>query len=98
MASVVSGGCGQTSNPDPTQLSPDPVGNDNYFFNISHTFGERLTCDFLRGAGDVLLGDSSHYWSQYERCPLFANDMALPPGQDTQFPEQPDLSAVLTHM
>ena len=97
-ASVVSGGCSQTSSPDPTKLSPDPVGNDNYFFNISHTFGERLTCDFLRGAGDVLLGDSAHYWSQYERCALFANDMELPAGQDTQFPEQPDLSAVLTHM
>src|SRR4051794_23890836 len=98
MASVVSGGCNQTTSPDPTQLSPDPVGNDNYFFNISHTFGERLTCDLLRGAGDVLLNDSAHYWSQYDRCPLFATDMQLPAGQDMQFPEQPDLSAVLTHM
>ena len=79
-------------------VCPDPIGSDNYFFNISHTFGERLTCDLLRGAGDTLLGDSAHYWSQYERCPLFANDMALPAGEDTQFPEQPDLSAVLTHM
>jgi hypothetical protein len=77
---------------------PSPIDNDNYFFNISHTFGERLTCDFLRGAGDILAGDSSKYWSTYDRCPAFVNDFVLPAGQDTQFPEQPDLSAVLTHM
>jgi hypothetical protein len=83
--------------PDPVgEGCPDPIGNDNYFFNISHTFGERLTCDLLRGAGDVLLGDSQHYWSQYDRCPLFASDMALPAGEDTQFPEQPDLSGLPT--
>jgi hypothetical protein len=90
-AAMVDGGCNQDSNPDPTRISPDPIGSDNYFFNISHTFGERLTCDLLRGAGDVLLGDGAHYWQQYERCPLFANDFALPEGQDTQFPQQPDL-------
>jgi hypothetical protein len=72
-------------------VCPAPIGSDNYFFNISHTFGERLTCDLLRGAGDILVNDPAHYWSKYERCPLFANDFALPAGQDTQFPEQPDL-------
>jgi hypothetical protein len=77
---------------------PDPIGNDNYFFNVSHTFGERLTCDFLRGAGDILAGDPMKYWSQYERCPLFATDLALPPGFDTTFPQQPDLSAAMPHM
>jgi hypothetical protein len=77
---------------------PDPVGNDNYFFNVSHTFGERLTCDFLRGAGDVLAGDPQKYWSTDPLCPAFANDLALPAGTDTQFPDQPDLSSVLTHM
>ena len=90
-AAVVDGACNQDTNPDPTRISPDPIGSDNYFFNISHTFGERLTCDLLRGAGDILLNDSAHYWSQYQRCALFANDMALPAGQDTQFPQQPDL-------
>jgi hypothetical protein len=84
--------------PDPAGVCPDPVGNDNYFFNISHTFGERLTCDFLRGAGDIVAGDPSRYWSSYNRCPAFANDYAAPAGADTQFPDQPDLSAVLTHM
>jgi hypothetical protein len=77
---------------------PSPIDNDNYFFNISHTFGERLTCDFLRGAGDILAGDAQKYWSTYDRCAAFVNDLVLPPGQDTQFPEQPDLSAVLTHL
>jgi len=59
------------ANCDPSMLTPtpDPIGNDNYFFNVSHTFGERLTCDFLRGAGDIVAGDSQKYWSTYERCP-----------------------------
>jgi hypothetical protein len=84
--------------PDPAAVCPDPIGNDNYFFNVSHTFGERLTCDFLRGAGDVLAADPSKYWSTYNLCPAFVNDFEMPPGADMQFPEQPDLSAVLTHM
>jgi hypothetical protein len=77
---------------------PSPVDNDNYFFNISHTFGERLTCDFLRGAGDVLTGDAQTYWSTYQRCAAFVTDLVLPAGTDTQFPQQPDLSAALTHL
>lgn len=77
---------------------PSPVGNDNYFFNISHTFGERLTCDLLRGAGDILAGDARRYWSTYDRCSAFVNDLVTPAGADTRFPEQPDLSRVLTHM
>jgi hypothetical protein len=84
--------------PDPAAVCPSPVDNDNYFFNISHTFGERLTCDFLRGAGDVLANDPQKYWSRYDRCPAFANDLELPVGFDTTFPEQPDLSAVMPHI
>ncbi len=76
---------------------PSPIDNDNYFFNVSHTFGERLTCAMLRGAGDVMKHDSSAYWSTYNLCPAFANDYALPAGTDTSFPNQPDLSAVMTH-
>ena len=87
-----------TSCGDPAGICPDPIGNDNYFFNISHTFGERLTCDFLRGAGDVLAGDAQKYWSTYDRCPAFVNDLVAPEGLDTQFPEQPDLSAAMPHM
>ena len=59
-----------------------PIDNDNYFFNVSHTMGERVTCALLRGAGD-LLGKGNAYRNQYDRCPLFVNDAALPPGADT---------------
>ena len=76
---------------------PSPISNDNYFFNVSHTFGERLTCSLLRGAGETMTGDPSAYWSTYERCGLFANDYALKADLDTTFPAQPDLSAVLDH-
>lgn len=78
--------------------SPSPISNDNYFFNISHTFGERLTCDFLRGAGDILTGDAQTYWSTYNRCAAFVTDLVLPAGTDTKFPAQPDLSAVMPHL
>jgi len=98
-ASVVSDNCDPTSIPssDPTEV-PDPIGNDNYFFNVSHTFGERLTCDLLRGAGDILAGNAQKYWSQYNRCAAFANDVALPPGADTLWPTQPDVSSAQPHM
>jgi hypothetical protein len=59
-----------------------PIDNDNYFFNVSHTMGERVTCALLRGAGE-LDGKGSAYRSAYDRCALFANDAALPPGADT---------------
>ena len=89
---------GNTCNGVPSPVGcPSPVDNDNYFFNVSHTFGERLTCAMLRGAGDVMKGDSSAYWSTYAMCPAFASDYALPAGTDTAFPDQPDLSAVITH-
>jgi hypothetical protein len=78
--------------------TPSPISNDNYFFNISHTFGERLTCDFLRGAGDILTGDAQTYWLHYERCAAFVSDLVLPAGTDTQFPQQPDLSAAMPHL
>jgi hypothetical protein len=59
-----------------------PISNDNYFFNVSHTMGERVTCSLLRGAGEVL-GEGSLYRDRYERCATFANDALLPPGADT---------------
>jgi hypothetical protein len=70
----------------------DPVGNDNYFFNPSHTFGERVTCSLLRGAGEVLGQGADTYWSQYQRCLAFATDHGLAADLDTTFPEGPDLS------
>jgi hypothetical protein len=73
---------------------PDPIGNDNYFFNLSHTFGEHLTCELLRGAGDILAGDATKYRSKDKRCAAFPQDRALKAGADTTFPRQPDLSGV----
>src|SRR5581483_11426310 len=77
---------------------PDPVGNDNYFFNVSHTFGLRLTCGLLRGAADQLGKPATTYTASYAPCAAFANDQALPPGEDTVFPPQPDESALFPHM
>jgi hypothetical protein len=61
---------------------PSPIDNDNYFFNVSHTLGERLICSLLRGAGDVF-DKGTTYRDAYERCPLFPNDLLLAPGADT---------------
>ncbi len=61
-----------------------PLDNDNYFFNVSHTMGERVICSLLRGAGDVF-GHGLDYRNQYETCPLFTNDALLPDGADTSF-------------
>jgi hypothetical protein len=73
---------------------PDPISNDNYFFNPSHTMGERLTCALLRGAGEAMKDDPQAYWLTYPKCGLFANDYVLPADVDTTFPAPPDLSAV----
>lgn len=75
---------------------PSPIDNDNHLFNPSYTFGERLTCSLLRGAGEAF-GVGQDYWSTYQRCAAFADDLAKPADYDTTFPAQPDLSAVLTH-
>jgi hypothetical protein len=64
---------------------PSPIDNDNYFFNVSHTLGERVICSMLRGAGDVT-GNGLDYWSEYSKCPAFASDLFFPAGADTQFP------------
>ena len=65
---------------------PEPLSNDNYFFNVSHTMGERVTCSLLRGAGEVL-GKGMQYRDAYDKCPLFANDLAFGHGADTGRPD-----------
>jgi hypothetical protein len=62
-----------------------PIDNDNYFFNVSPTMGERVTCSLLRGAGEIF-GQGLAYWNRYERCPLFTNDVVVPAGTDTSLP------------
>lgn len=76
---------------------PSPVDNDNYFFNVSHTFGPRLTCTLLRGAGEALAGDGAKYWGYDPTCAAFTEESQKPADLDTTFPDQPDLSSVLTH-
>jgi hypothetical protein len=61
-----------------------PIDNDNYFFNVSHTIGDRVTCSLLRGAGEVS-GKGMTYWNAYDRCATFVNDTVLPAGSDTDF-------------
>jgi hypothetical protein len=60
-----------------------PIDNDNYFFNVSHTMGERLTCAALRGAGE-LFGRGSAYRDAYDRCAAFVNDAVEAPGADVR--------------
>jgi hypothetical protein len=78
-----------SSNPDPTTCAgdptPSPIDNDNYFFNVSHTMGERVICSQLRGAGETF-GVGLAYWHLYSQCPLFTNDALVPHGTDTQAP------------
>ncbi|MEA2272413.1 MAG: hypothetical protein QOI98_1121 [Solirubrobacteraceae bacterium] len=70
---------------DPGNPTPDPIGNDNYFFNVSHTMGERVTCSLLRGAGDLFKRGSAPR-DGYDRCALFVNDALLGPGFDVDNP------------
>jgi hypothetical protein len=63
----------------------DPIGNDNYAFNVSLTLGERVTCSLLRGAGEAF-GKGARYRDAYERCAAFANDLVYEHGADTTFP------------
>ena len=87
------GGASPIAIPSPIGC-PSPIDNDNYFFNASHTLGERLICSMLRGAGEVMKNDKMAYWTGDTRCPLFANDLALPADFDTTFSQQPDLGSV----
>jgi hypothetical protein len=60
-----------------------PIDNDNYFFNVSHTMGERITCSLLRGTGE-LLGKGLEYRSAHDRCVAFPNDLQNASGADTR--------------
>jgi hypothetical protein len=66
-----------------------PIDNDNYFFNVSHTMGERVTCSLLRGAGE-LFDAGSTYRDSYDRCATFPNDAALEHGSDVALSALPN--------
>jgi hypothetical protein len=70
---------------DPTTWNLDPVGNDNYFFNVSHTLGERLICSMLRGAGEMF-GLQGTVRDARTLCAAFITDALLPAGADTLVP------------
>jgi hypothetical protein len=65
--------------------APDPIGNDNYAFNVSKTLGARVTCSLLRGAGEVL-GQGSKFRDADLECLQFPNDTVFPEGEDVRFP------------
>jgi hypothetical protein len=77
---------------------PDPIGNDNFIFNVSFTMGMRITCALLRGAAQTLGKPANAYTAKDHSCGLFAADLRRAPGADTRFPEQPDRSATEPHM
>ena len=60
-----------------------PVDNDNYFFNVSHTIGERVRCSSLRGAGEVF-GAGKAYVRADPACAGFSGDSARPHGADVR--------------
>ena len=61
-----------------------PIDNDNFFFNVSPTMGERVTCSLLRGAGEVFGRGLAFREAAGERCAVFANDLLQPAGADTR--------------
>jgi hypothetical protein len=60
-----------------------PIDNDNYFFNVSHTMGERVTCSLLRGAGEVF-DRATAYRDARAGCGPFGLDGLEEPGADTR--------------
>ena len=61
----------------------DPIGNDNYAFNVSKTLGARVTCSLLRGAGEVF-GKGSKYRDANPECVTFPNDTLFQHGADVE--------------
>jgi len=66
--------------------SPDPIGNDNYAFNVSKTLGGRVVCSLLRGAGEAF-GKGSKYRDGNAECVQFPNDLIFAEGEDVRFPQ-----------
>jgi hypothetical protein len=77
-----------TASPEPVPAPagcPNPIGNDNFFFNVSQTFGQRLVCAELRGE-QVNFPENTIDINTFEpACATFTQDGALPAGWETQF-------------
>jgi hypothetical protein len=78
---------------------PDPIGNDNFFFNVSTTMGTRITCALLRGAADTLGKPATTYLSKDPGCAPFQTAVTEEPaGKDTTYPRQPNRIKQYPHM
>lgn len=57
---------------NPATWSPDPIGNDNYFFNISPTIGDHVMCAQVRGVSEMRVAG----WSVNvaSKCTLWVNE------------------------
>jgi hypothetical protein len=64
---------------------PNPIGNDNFFFNVSETLGQRLVCAELRGAAADFPADAIDVNGAEPQCAAFSQDATLAPGWETQF-------------
>ena len=60
-----------------------PLDNDNYFFNVSPTMGERVTCSLLRGAGAVF-GRGDAVRDSQHGLRAVRNDALTPAGRDVR--------------
>jgi hypothetical protein len=67
---------------DTLPAEPGALPNDNYFFNVSHTMGERVICSLLRGAGTVMHKPGLR--ASRPKCKWYPNDLLLPPGADVK--------------
>ncbi|HVS67528.1 MAG TPA: hypothetical protein VHE56_03165 [Mycobacteriales bacterium] len=77
---------------------PDPIGNDNFFFNVSPSLGMRITCSLLRGAADTRGVPEQNYLLKDSTCHLFSTDLLSAPGDDTKFAAPKDMSKQQPHM
>lgn len=64
---------------DPTDWHQE--SDDKLLFNLSPTFGEQLTCNLLRGFGE-LHNRGLDYWHTYGKCAGFQADLLRPAGSD----------------
>jgi hypothetical protein len=64
---------------------PAPIGNDNFFFNVSQTMGQRLVCAELRGVKTNFPENTIDVNAVEPRCQGFEQDANLPAGWETQF-------------
>ena len=57
---------------NPATWGPDPIGNDNFFFNVSPTIGDHVMCAQVRGVSDLHVAGWSV--STASKCTLWMNE------------------------